>query len=79
MCLAIPGRITEIHKKLDDTFRMAKVDFDGVVREVSLAMLPEAGEGDYVLVHVGVALQIVDEKEAEETMKYLKQIGELDE
>ncbi len=79
MCLAIPGRIAEIHKTLDDTFRMARVDFEGVIREVSLAMLPEAAEGDYVLVHVGVALQIVDEKEAEETMRYLKQIGELDE
>ena len=76
MCLAIPGKIIEIHKQLDDTFRMARVDFEGVIKEISLAMLPESKINDFVLVHVGVALQIIDEEEAMETMKYLKQIGE---
>ncbi len=78
MCLAVPGKITKITAQLDETFRIAKVSFGGIVKEVNLAMLPEAREGDYVLVHVGVAISIVDEEEAHKTFNYLKQIGELD-
>lgn len=79
MCLAIPGKLESISAQLDDVFRMGRVSFGGVIKEVNLAMTPEAKPGDYVLVHVGVALQVVDEAEALETFKYLRQIGELDE
>lgn len=58
---------------------MAKVSFGGILKEASLELVPEASEGDYVLVHVGVAISIVDEKEAQKTLQYLEQIGELDE
>ncbi len=79
MCLAIPGKIEAITAQLDETFRVAKVSFGGIHKEVNLAMLPEAQVGDYVLVHVGVAISIVDEEEALKTFSYLQQIGELDE
>jgi hydrogenase expression/formation protein HypC len=79
MCLAIPGKIIDIRAQLDETFRIANVSFGGILKEVNLSMIPEAGIGDYVLVHVGVAIGIVDEKEAQLTFNYLKQIGEVDE
>lgn len=79
MCLAIPGKITTIQAQLDDTFRIAKVSFGGVVKDVNLSMVPEAQVGDYVMVHVGVAISVVDEAEAQLTFSYLKQIGEVDE
>lgn len=79
MCLAIPGKITAISQQLDETFRFGKVSFDGILKEVNLAMVPEAQVGDYVLVHVGVALSTVDEEEAKRTFEYIKQVGELDE
>ena len=58
---------------------MAKVAFGGIVKEASLEMVPHAKEGDYVLVHVGVAISIVDEEEAQKTFRYLEEIGELEE
>ena len=79
MCLAIPGKITDITEQLDDTFRIGKVSFGGILKEVNLMMVPEAQPGDYVLVHVGVAISVVDEEEAEKTFRYLKEIGELEE
>jgi hydrogenase expression/formation protein HypC len=79
MCLAIPGKIESIKSELDETFRMAEVSFGGINGEVNLCMVPEAKIGDYVLVHVGVALSIVDEEEANKTFNYLKEMGELDE
>jgi len=79
MCLAIPGKIIEIGEQLDDLFRIAKVSFDGIIKEVNLALLPEAKVGDYVLVHVGSAISIIDEAEAKRTMEILKQMGETDE
>ncbi len=79
MCLAIPGQIKEITAELDDTFRMAKVSFGGISKEVNLALVPEARVGDYVMVHVGVAISRVDEEEARKTFTYLKQMGEVDE
>ncbi len=79
MCLAIPGKIEEITGQLDETFRLARVDFGGIKKEVNLAMLPEAQVGDYVMVHVGVAISIVDEEEAAKTLHLLRQMGELDE
>ena len=64
MCLAIPGKIIAITEQLDETFRKGKVSFGGIMKEVSLYMVPEAKVDDYVLVHVGVAINIVDEEEA---------------
>ncbi len=79
MCLAIPGKIEEITGQLDDTFRIGKVAFGEVKKEINLSMVPEANVGDYVLVHVGVAISVIDEEEAEKTFELLKQMGELDE
>lgn len=78
MCLAIPGRIKSIENQYDGLVRMAKVQFGGIVKEASLEMVPQAKEGDYVLVHVGVAISVVDEAEAQKTFQYLAEIGELD-
>ncbi|MFZ1530270.1 MAG: HypC/HybG/HupF family hydrogenase formation chaperone [Ferruginibacter sp.] len=79
MCLAIPGKIISITNQLDETFRYGKVSFDGITKEVNLCMVPEAAVGNYVLVHVGVAISVVDEEEAKQTFEYLKQINEVDE
>ena len=78
MCLSIPGKLVEITSQLDDTFRMGKVSFDGVLKEVSLTLVPEAKVDDYVMVHVGAAISIVDEEEANKTFDILKQLGELE-
>jgi hydrogenase expression/formation protein HypC len=79
MCLAIPGKLTSISAKLDETFRFGKVSFGGIMKEVNLSMVPGAQVDDYVLVHVGVAISVVDEEEALKTFEYIKQIGELSE
>lgn len=79
MCLAIPGKIIQISAELDETFRTGKVSFNGVLKEVNLCMLPEANIGDYVLVHVGVAISKVDEEEANRVLSYLKEMGEVEE
>lgn len=79
MCLAIPGKIISISAQLDDIFRMGKVSFGGIMKEVNLSMVPEAHPGDYVLVHVGTAISKVDEEEANKTFGYLKQMGEVEE
>lgn len=79
MCLSIPGKLTSITNQLDDTFRIGKVSFGGIVKDVNLSMVPEARVGDYVLVHVGVAIGTIDEEEAQRTFEYIKQIGELNE
>jgi hydrogenase expression/formation protein HypC len=76
MCLAVPGKILEIKDTGDPLFRAATVSFGGVLKEVSLAMLPEAKTDDYVMVHVGVAMSVIDEEEALETIAALRQMGE---
>jgi hydrogenase expression/formation protein HypC len=78
MCLAIPGKITAIESRYDGLVRMAKVLFGGISKEASLEMVPKAKIGDYVLVHVGVAISIIDEVEAKKTFEYLADIGELE-
>ena len=75
MCLAVPGVVLDIVGD-DPTFRRGSVDFSGVRREVSLAFTPEARRGDYVLVHAGFALTVVDSKEAELTLAELRRLGE---
>jgi hydrogenase expression/formation protein HypC len=79
MCLAIPGKILSITAQLDETFRYGKVSFGGITKQVNLCMVPEAEIGDYVLVHVGVAISRVDEEEAAKTFSYLKEMGEVEE
>ena len=79
MCLAIPGKLIAITAQLDDTFRLGKVSFDGVIKEVSLTLVPEAKINDYIMVHVGAAISVVDEVEAKKTFDILKQLGELKE
>ena len=79
MCLAIPGKIMSIETMYDGLVRMAKIQFGGITKQASLEMVPNAKIGDYVLVHVGVAISIVDEEEANKTFVYLKMIGEIDE
>ena len=77
MCLSIPGKLIEVTAELDETFRVGKVSFDGILKEVSLTLVPEAKVGDYVMVHVGAAISVVDEEEAVKTFDLLKQLGEL--
>jgi hydrogenase expression/formation protein HypC len=77
MCLAVPGRIESITG--EDFGRMARVDFSGVKKDISLAYVPEAQFGEYVLVHVGFAISVIDEAEAKQVFEYLVQMGELGE
>ena len=79
MCLSIPGKLIEITSQLDEVFRVGKVSFDGILKEVSLTLVPEANVGDYVLVHVGAAISTIDEEEAKKTFELLKQLDELHE
>ena len=77
MCLAVPGEIVAITNE-DPLSREAKVNFGGVIKNASMAFVPEAQVGEYVLVHAGVAISVVDEEEARKTFEYLKEIDELD-
>jgi hydrogenase expression/formation protein HypC len=77
MCLSIPGQLIEITSELDETFRMGRVSFDGIIKEVSLTLVPEARVGNYVMVHVGAAIGLIDEEEAKKTFDLLKQLDEL--
>ena len=78
MCLAIPGKIESVNRD-DALLRMGKVNFGGIVKQVSLAYVPEADVGDYVIVHVGIALSRMDEEEAGRVFEYLKQMEDLNE
>ncbi len=78
MCLSIPGKLVEITAELDKIFRIGKVDFEGITKEVNLSMVPEAKIGDYILVHVGAAISIIDEEEAKRTFEILKQMDEME-
>jgi hydrogenase expression/formation protein HypC len=78
MCLAVPGKLVQIEGD-DPLWRTGKVDFGGILKEVNLACVPEAELGDYVLVHVGMALSRVDEDEAAKVFEYLRQMDELEE
>ncbi len=72
MCLAVPARIEKIFSK--DGLKMARVDFGGVIREVCLDYVPEAIVGDYCIVHVGFAISLLSEQEAQETLALLKKV-----
>ncbi|MDA5286106.1 HypC/HybG/HupF family hydrogenase formation chaperone [Streptomyces sp. Isolate_45] len=77
MCLAVPGRVLEIGEK--DGTRMATVDFGGVQKEVCLEYLPDLQVGEYAIVHVGFALQRLDEESARQTLELFEQLGMLQE
>jgi hydrogenase expression/formation protein HypC len=77
MCLGVPGKITEIYER--NGLRMGRIDFGGIVKEACLAYVPEAEVGDYTLIHVGFALNVIDEQEALETLSLLREIDVLGE
>ena len=72
MCLAVPGKIVEIYEA--GGLKMAKLDYGGVVREACLAYVPEAQVGEYAIVHVGFALSILDEDEAQKTLDAFREL-----
>ena len=76
MCLGVPGKVTRIDEA-SIGMPMGTVDFGGVVKEVCMAYVPEAGVGDFVLVHVGFALSRIDEEEAHQVFRTLAEMGEL--
>lgn len=75
MCLGVPGKIMKIYE--ENQTRMGRVDFDGVTLEVCLEAVPEAEEEDFVIVHAGFAISRLSQEEAAETLKYLKEIEEI--
>lgn len=77
MCLAVPGQIESI-QATDPVFRSGRVNFGGIFKVVNLSCVPDAEVGDYVLVHAGMAINTVDETEAEQVFEYLRQMGELE-
>lgn len=78
MCLAVPGEVLAIQDE-DTPFPLGKIKFGGITKEASLALLPEAKVGDYVLVHAGVALNVVNEEEAAEIFACLEELDQLEE
>lgn len=75
MCLAIPGRVVVIEEE-NPLQRPAQIDFGGVLKSASLALVPEAGVGDYVLIHAGVAIGVIDEAEAVSLLRMLSELPE---
>jgi hydrogenase expression/formation protein HypC len=77
MCLGVPGKITEIYES--NGMKMGKVDFGGVVRETCLDFVPEAQVGEYTVIHVGFAISLVSEEDAQKTLAMLREIEQLGE
>ena len=76
MCLGIPGKIVEVYQK--DSLPMGKIDFGGIMKEACLAYVPEAQVGQYVLIHVGFAISVMDEDEALETLQMIREVSNVD-
>jgi len=76
MCLAVPGRVLSVAEQ--DGTTMAQVDFGGLQKEVCLAYIPDVEVGEYVIVHVGFAIQRLDEKSAQETLASFERLGILE-
>jgi len=76
MCLAVPGQLLEITDN-DPVTRRGKVSFGGAVKEVGLACVPEVRPGDFVIVHAGFALSVLDQEEAGQVFEYLREMGDL--
>ncbi len=77
MCLAVPGRILEVYQ--EEGLRMGRIDFAGTVNRACLDFVPEAGEGQYVIVHAGFAISMLNEKEAQESLQALREFAETQE
>ena len=77
MCLAVPGKVTSIDVS-NPELKMAKVNFNGVTKDICIQWLPDVKIDDYVLVHVGFALNTIDEKDAIETIQILKEMGDIE-
>jgi hydrogenase expression/formation protein HypC len=77
MCLGVPGKIVEIYDS--GGLRMGKIDFGGVTREACLDFVPEAQLGDYAVIHVGFAISLLSEQEAQETLDLLREISNVEE
>ncbi len=77
MCLAVPGKVLSVQG--EGIARVGRVNFGGIIKQVNLAYVPQANIGDYVVVHVGFAISVMDEHQAIQVFEYLKQIGELSE
>ena len=79
MCLAIPGRVSRlVAESGDDPLRLAEVDFGGVSRETALVYVPEAGPGDWVIVHAGFAISLLEPEEAAATLDELRRLAAVD-
>jgi hydrogenase expression/formation protein HypC len=77
MCLGVPGKVVAIQES-DVGMTMGRVSFGGILKEVCLAYTPQARVGDYVLVHVGFAISVLDEEEAASTLRFLESMGEME-
>ncbi|MGJ0515668.1 MAG: HypC/HybG/HupF family hydrogenase formation chaperone [Methylomicrobium sp.] len=77
MCLAVPGRIISISEDNDPLLRKGSIDFSGIIKEISLAYVPEAQIGDYVIVHAGFALSVLDQDEAQAGLQAFRELAEL--
>jgi len=77
MCLAVPGKVLSLEETPEGAPRMARVDFAGVVKNICIDWLPDIQVGEYVIVHVGFALNKIDEKEALETLQLLREMGDI--
>ena len=77
MCLGIPGKIVEIYEV--NGLRMGKIDFGGVLREACLEFTPEAQIGTYTLIHVGFAISVLSEEEAQESLSLIREIADIEE
>lgn len=78
MCLAVPAKIMSLNDADDDLLRTGNVDFSGVQKEISLAYVPEANVGDYVIVHAGFALSVLDESEALASLQAFQELAEFE-
>ncbi len=76
MCLAVPAKIISLNANADDLLRTGNVDFSGIQKEISLAYVPEAQIGDYVIVHAGFALSILDETEALASLQAFQELAD---
>jgi hydrogenase expression/formation protein HypC len=77
MCLGVPGKITEIYES--NGLKMGRIDFGGTQREACLAYVPDAAVGDYTVIHVGFAISLISEAEANATLELLRDIANLEE
>jgi hydrogenase expression/formation protein HypC len=77
MCLGVPGKIIEVYES--NELKMGKIDFGGVIRESCLEYVPDANVGEYVIVHVGFAISLLSEEEANETLELLREIINIEE